>query len=270
MKKDTERTGNQEPRVLVPEQRGGGVFEVSLSPHAPQPAITCYFNLEAWRYHFYTLWIFTEAFEEVCVQQKIEFDKNNRQSWEELQNQRPDLIEAAQSLADNPKFFLPIAEEASGRADFYMKFIDGEQIMKSVSLGLDVLTREIKLTVTDKLRLRVGLEERETREKHRDVLKLARKYTSDHAKIKKGRNPGSKSHEVKCTYEKLKQAICALDKKDGTIPNKKAVAKKLGFQGQYMDDALGNWLKAHQKQLTENHGHSTHIFKQVAKEILKL
>jgi hypothetical protein len=67
--------------------------------------------------------------------------------------------------------------------------------------------------------------------------------------------------------------VCGLCSKEdwegGKLPDKKDVATKMEYRGANRDQTLGNWMRDERELLINKHKHSTHRYRQVAKEILE-
>jgi hypothetical protein len=242
-------------------------FEIFLHPTDPAPALVCFYNLKAFRCHYRNLWLFVKAFGEVCRELKAEFDPTSVdvKSWEKFQKERPDIAEKAYLLALDPDFLRSFTEEAETFADQYMQFIDSVAIMRGVRVGTEWLTAQAKENLLTAMYESAGLERRRAGSKHRSGGRIIRQANREQMNLKNGRN-GVKSNAPKVNYNKLKEAVCDLE--DNTIPDKKDVATKMGFRGENRSETLGNWMRSHRDLLMQTHNHTTHKYRQVAKEIL--
>ncbi len=245
-------------------------FTIFLHPADPEPALVCFYNLEAFRHHYRNLWLFVTAFGEVCRQLNDGFDPTSidAKAWEDvLLKQRPDVAEKASLLARDPDFLRSFAKQAETFANQCMQFTNLERIRDAVGAGTDLLTIQARENVLTIMHESAGLDRRGAKSKQRSTAIIARQFIREHMNLKNGRN-GVKSKAAKPNYEKLRKAVCKLDGEEGTIPNKKDVAADMGFSGANRDESLGNWMKLHRDLLMQTHNHTTHTYRQVAKEIL--
>ncbi len=194
----------------------------------------------------------------------VQLNTLNEKEREEFYS-RLDVQKEFTALSQNPFAVQELHEAAWNNTKREMSFITTETFTKAIGYAIKNLIQQAGEINEDNLRVMAGLPARSAREQQRNVVNNAAKVARKLANKPPGRRKGSKPKAPVFNFTKLKRKVVSISRaSDGREPTQKEMAPIMGYSG---EDALRAALRNNLHTL-KRHGHSTHHWKQLVKEIL--
>ncbi|MGI8656378.1 MAG: hypothetical protein ACR2LC_14320 [Pyrinomonadaceae bacterium] len=231
---------------------------LSLTPIKTVPAVYCFYNLEAFHKHFRERFLFIKAFEEICRQQQIEFSKCDKKAWQELQGQRPDLVQEAHRLTYDPEFVIPITEEVRDAQKQYMLFIGEDTIGLALETGINMAIQLSTEIVRDVLTMRTGVKRRGAKERRQNIINIANNFAQRFDDIYQFEKR-DQTRNWRFNYQQLCDVTCTLA--TDRVPKIEEVEQRLGTSN------LNRILRNNKRRLMETHQHTDHKWPVLGSEI---
>ena len=237
------------------------------------PILIGEFNLSVIADHLYYTARRSIALDTIARNKGIQIRGAKEKEMDDFQN-RPDLQRELAAISLNPVSMSEIHVKAQELANREMSFITPERFVRAISFSIKNLIQQAVEIDEDNHRIEKGLAPRPAKKQKARVVRNAARAASALANVSKGRRQGSKSKKAIFTYKNLCTAIRAVDENDELeksgklhLPMQKDVAAHMGYGGADPATQLGNDM-SRCGALLKKHGHSTHRWKQVCKDVL--
>jgi hypothetical protein len=241
-----------------------GLVNAGIRVGAGVPALLCAYDYDVIGQLLEDRIIETIALREAAEAEHYAFDVLDVNAWQQLKENRPDIVLTANRIQAQSTFLQSFQSEIKTWSDVYMKLVTHATIRGVLSNSFEMLLTHLTDQGMETIRKEVGLKGRNAKARQRAGVNLTRMishsrgFTSD---AEKELNPVRVDSHMKNSFTRF------MNLERMFLPSEGEVARYMGYTGLHADDQLRRDL-SRRFDLLKSHGHSSHHWKRLVKEIL--